>query len=938
MRKIIAVVCLILSVISYAQTTYPLSGKLRNANTKEPVIGATIFVIKPDSTLAAGTVSDEKGRFSVDLKRGEYTIKINYLGLEPYEETLRFWRDDYLGTIDMAEGTSEIDGVEVNRKAPQATVEGDTTSYSSKAYKTHKNASAKDLVEKMPGIQDVNGELKAQGEKVQQVLVDGKQFFGQDPKTALSTLPAEVVDKIQVFDDQSEQSKASGIDDGTRIKTVNVVTKINMRNGEFGKVYAGGGTDQRYSAGGNINMFRGERRLSLLGQTNNINQQNFSTEDLLGVVGDNSSGHGHGRKRRSPGGGRPSFLTGFSAGSSSRDFRVSPSGGLTKTIAGGANYQDNWGKKVEVSSSYFYNNANNNTEQNTYELYYIPNTEGQEYIEKDSSVSTNANHKLNAKLVYKINDKASLFYIPRVTLQQNNGSSYLTGHTRQEGSLINALSQTLSSDLSAYDLSNNLMFRLNGEKRGRSLFVQGKWDLSGNDGTAFLNSFNSDVSGIDTINQNSILEETTDGLTGSIMYSEPIGSKGMGSFVSYDITNTQNRVLTNTYQNPFGLINTNFDTTLSSNYNNDWLTQMVGLGIRKFDRKGGMVVRFKYKVSALDNSQTLPTTEVVDTAFHAFLPFAIYRKRFENKSGLFMMYRTYTNAPSAYQLTRSIDNSNPLQITTGNPNLNQQYGHWFMTKYNGAKASKGTVFYAMVNGSISKNYIGQSTFTAVRDTTMQGVRLSRGSQLSNPVNLNGQYSSNAFITYGFPVAKIKSNLNMNLSAGINNTPSIINGENSNTFNQNYSFGLVISSNVSEFIDFTISSESGLSLSKNSLNTDLNTQYLVQNSKIKYDWIFKNGLTFRTQLQHQQYFGLNDEDNTILLWTAGLGKQLFKNERGEIQLSMYDILGQNNNIAQNFYDSYYQETNTNVLTRYVMLSFSYNIRKFRESEPKPKDES
>ena len=118
---------------------------------------------------------------------------------------------------------------------------------------------------------------------------------------------------------------------------------------------------------------------------------------------------------------------------------------------------------------------------------------------------------------------------------------------------------------------------------------------------------------------------------------------------------------------------------------------------------------------------------------------------------------------------------------------------------------------------------------------------------------------------------------------------------------------------------------------------LNNQYLVQTSKIKYDWIVPLGITFRTQLQHQEFIGLSDLlNNRVLLWTAGVGKQVFKNKRGEVQLSMYDILGQNNNVAQNFYDSYYEETNSNVLTRYVMLSFSYNIRKFRESQDAPEE--
>ena len=257
MKLLLTFSLLFASSLVFSQKTFPVGGKLKNAETKELLVGATIFVLTLDSSIAAGAISDEKGEFTVDLNRGEYTIKINYLGLQPYSESLRVWRDDYLGTILLSEKAIELGGVEVKQQTVRATTQGDTTTFNAKAYKTNQNANAKDLLEKMPGVQDDNGEIKAQGEKVQQVLVDGKQFFGQDAKTALTTLPAEVVDKIQIFDDKSEQSKASGIDDGTRIKTINIVTKINMRNGEFGKVYGGAGTDDRYSAGGNLNMFRG---------------------------------------------------------------------------------------------------------------------------------------------------------------------------------------------------------------------------------------------------------------------------------------------------------------------------------------------------------------------------------------------------------------------------------------------------------------------------------------------------------------------------------------------------------------------------------------------------------------------------------------------------------------------------------------------------------
>lgn len=931
-RFTLSIILIFLVAIGFAQKTFPVGGKLKQAETKEVLVGATVFVLTTDSNIVAAAVSNEKGVFQVELKRGEYILKINYLGLQPYSEPLRVWRDDYFGIITLSEKATSLDEVKVKKQALQATTQGDTTSFNAKAYKTTQNANAKDLIEKMPGVQNSNGELKAQGEKVQQVLVDGKQFFGQDPKTALTTLPAEVVDKIQIFDEKSEQSKASGIDDGTRIKTVNIVTKINMRNGEFGKVYAGGGTDVRYAAGGNINMFRGERRLSLLGQVNNINQQNFAAEDLLGVVGDNSGRRGRGRGSRGPGGGRPSFLSGFSAGGSANDFQVSSSGGITETAAGGLNYQDEWGKKVDVSSSYFYNRGVNQTTSTTYQQFYLQNG-GQEYVEQDSQNSTNINHKLNAKLVYKPSPKLSFFYIPSVRIQQNDGNSVLLGETTQEGSLINELSQVFSSDLSALNISNDLMARYNGDKRGRSVFVQVKSDIDNSEGVNQLLSQNLTIKGItESIDQNGDLDDQINGISTSLMYSEPLGDKGLGSFISYDFSNSENTLNQQVLSGATAL-NIFLDSTLSSVYNNTWNTHQAGLGIRKFGRKGGFVVRVKYELALLDNQQTFPVNEDVALKLNNVLPFALYRARLKNKASWFTMYRTYTTKPQANQLTNTVDNTNPLQLSTGNPEVDQTYGHWFMTKYNVTNTKRNSIFYAMINGGLAQDYIGQSTFTATQDTVYNGVAIPRGGQLTNPVNLDGQFTANAFVTYGFPVAPLQSNLNVNLSTGITNIPSLINDIQANTFNQNYGLGLVLSSNTSEKLDFTLSCESNYVLSNNDLNSALNNQYLVQTNKIKLDWIMPLGITFRTQFQHQEYLGLSDLlDNRVMLWTAGIGRQMFKNKRGELQLSMYDILGQNNNVAQNFYDSYFEETNSNVLTRYAMLSFSYNIRKFRESKP------
>jgi hypothetical protein len=614
---------------------------------------------------------------------------------------------------------------------------------------------------------------------------------------------------------------------------------------------------------------------------------------------------------------------------------VNPSGGVTETEAWGANYQDKWGEKVDISGSYFYNKGDNISLTNTYQQYYLGNNSGQQYDQSSKDTSTNINHKFNAKVVYKLSPRASFFYLPSFSMQDNVGKTLDTSQTMAEAVEINSLGQRFNSDLVGLKATSNLMFRLNGEKRGRSLFIQWKNEMDRTKGNNQLNAVNENVNqSVLNIDQKGDLDEDLDGLKASVMFSEPIGKKGLGLFATYDYSNSINvmnqKMLSGVIDNPPGQL----DSLLSVQYNNDWTTQTVGIGSRKFGRKGGFVVRVNYELAELTNDQTIPIAENRSQGFNNILPFALYRARLKNKASWFSMYRTYTSKPTAQQLSPVVDNSNPLQLTQGNTQLVQQYGHWLMSKYNFANTNKDVVFYAMVNGGWSNNFIGQSIYTATRDldSSLNSVVLSKGTQLTQPVNLDGQYSLNTFVTYGMPISSLKSNLNMNVSTRLSNIPSMINLVKSNTLNQSYEMGLVLSSNISEELDFTLSSKTAYNLSENSLNSDLDNIYWVQTNKIKLDWVTPIGLTFRTNFRYQNFYGLgSDLDNTVMLWTAGLGKQLFNNKRGEIQLSVFDILNQNNNISQNFYDSYYEATNRNVLTRYFMVNFSYNIRKFREDK-------
>lgn len=918
----------LLSFSSQAQTA-ALGAKLQDSASKAPLVGATITLSSNSNGSLKGAISNAEGGFFItDLADGTYTLKVTYLGYHDYIRTVKIPGNPFPGIIYMAANTNTIQGVDIKQEYAIGQTKGDTMEFNSQAFKTAQNANAKDLVEKIPGVQNDGGTIKAEGETVQQILVDGKPFFGQDPNAALGTLPAEVVDKIQVFDDQSEQSKASGVDDGTRVKTINIVTKINMRYGEFGKVYAGAGTDGRYSTGANVNKFRGDQRISILGQYNNINQQNFSTADLLGVVADNSEG-GHRRG--------PSFMRGFSASSDASDFMVNPRNGIINTLAGGLNYQDSWSDKWSASGSYFFNRAESDAITNTKQLYFLSDNNGQTYTSRDSAHGVNTNHRLNAKLVYKMSEKSSFFILPSFTIQQNKGDQLNLSTVLQDSSLQSKTYNLFNSNLTALNWNNEVMFRHNFAKKGRSVFSNvkvGQNTTEGESGMEYTLPYDDPYV---VHYQDANIKQVGLDLGGSLMYSEPIGDKGLSMYTNYEISNTQNTSDQLSYdvvdeQNPL-LIN-----NLSAIYTNDWLSQALSLGIRKFDRKFGYAVNLKAQSSRLLNTQELPDSISVDKPFRNILAFAMLRAQLSKNGNLFVMYRSYTNAPSASQLQQNVDNSNPIQLKIGNPNLNQQYTNYIRVRYKSSNPAKSTVFFTGLRANFSNNYIGNSTYTASVKEIVDGVVLEPLSQLSKPVNLNKYADISTMIDYGFPVKALKSNLNISGSQRWTNTPAMVNNELTSTISSNYSLALVLSSNISDKLDFTVSSTSNYNEVNNGLNENLNNRYYVQQSRIKLDWIMLKGITFRSQFEYQEYFGLsNSLDNTVLLWTAGIGKQLFKDKKGEIQLSVFDILGQNNQISQQFYDSYYQESTSNVLTRYAMLSFSYNFSKFREKKVKGGDE-
>jgi hypothetical protein len=922
------IISFILISPAYAQDGLNITGIVKD-NVNEPLTGATIALRNTLDSFVAGTAADIDGHFSLsNIPPGQYKVKISYLGFDDYTRDINLVNAELnLGIVKMGSTkTTSLKEVNIVEKTPPVQQKDDTTQFNAGSYKVNPDASAEDLIRKMPGMDLSSGKPQAQGEQVAKVLVDGKPFFGDDPTSSLKNLPAEVIDKIQVYDEKSEQSQFTGFDDGNTSKTINIITKPGRRQGVFGRVYGGYGTEQKYNAGGNINYFEGDRRISLIGQTNNVNIQNFSSQDLLGISsGSGGRGFGGGGRR---GGDGPSG--GGMGGGGNSNFMTGSQSGISKTNAIGFNYSDKWGKKIDVTASYFYNNTNNVNDQITRRNYVLPSRTGQAYDEESKATTNNYNHRFNMRFNYTIDSFNSILFIPSLSAQRNNSTSYLTGQTLEGNSrLLNSTTNTYNSELSGYNFNSMFLYRHKFRKKGRTLSLWANGGYNENDGNTKLYALNRIAELNDTTDQESSIDKKGWNINSNLNYTEPLSRKSFLQ-VQYGLNYQQSESDKRTYDyTPLTGDYTDANTLLSNKFSTNYITNKGGITYRFMDSSFNFNIGVDFQNANLNNERLLPYNNTLTRSFNNILPSARLQYNFDKKKILRLFYRTSTNAPSVDQLQDVINNTNPLQLSSGNPDLVQSYDHRLNIRYNATNTNAGSTFFAMLSGTATQNYIGNSTIIAQDSMVVNNVILPPGGQYSKPVNMDGYYNIRSFATYGLPVSVLKSNFNVNASAGYIRTPGMINDEKNYANNTSFGLGLVLSSNISEKIDFTISSNSNYNIVRNTLNTASNNTFLNQSSRLSLNYIFWKGIVFNTELNHQYYTGLSEGFNqNYLLWNMSVAKKLFKNQQGEIRLSVYDLLKQNNSIVPTVTETYTQYTQTNVLQQYFMLTFTYNLRFFK----------
>ena len=925
-----------------------ITAKVIDSETKDGVIGAIVEVVsKSNANYRKHATTGVNGDVAItSLVADDYTMTVQFVGYTTYTKDISVKGATALGTIELVEGVA-IETVVKEVQALRTSQNGDTVAYNAAAFKVASDADVEGLLKKMPGITISNGSVEAQGEQVKKIFVDGKEFFGEDVSTALNSLPAQAVDRIEVFNKLSDNAEFSGMDDGEGYKAINIVTHANMRQGVFGKLYGGYGyqpdidggapTDlafnnkatyepqvgdvtshHKYNIGGNINVFQGNHRVSVIGLLNNVNQQNFSFEDILGVNGGGGGGGG-------PRGGVGQYM-------------VRPQSGVANVGSIGTQYSGTFGKddKIKLNGSYFFNQTRTRN-KSVIEKWYEAPSPIDTLEQRGESLTSNYNHRFNLRFDWTINKNMSLMSRTNFSLQGNDPFSQSYGEQWGEtaegkGLPYEILYNGSKSSSRALRFSEFLQYRVKLGKDGRTITVDGRYAIR-NTLRSNANSFST----LGTLFADNIAEPNlryvssfapqgeTD-ISANFTYTEPVAKNAQVSmqyrfdYEDQDIEKTA--YITGSDYNIAGLVP---DASLSSMTDSRSIEHRVGPGFRYSKDRNTFIANVYYQHSILDG---LVKGENIKRDFDHVTYFMMGNVAFNPQNTIRIFINSYTWNPDVRNLQDIYDVSNAQYISKGNPNLKSTYNHRVNFHYVRSNIEKGRTFMWMFSGQITQDYIGQKIYYNPETITIDGEEYNP-LQYSTYENMNGSSSLRTHLSYGFPINPIKCNLNIMAGVSWTRTPSMINDELNITSNMGYDAMLSLGSNISENIDFTLQWNGAYNDARQSLAMRGNrNKYFNHSASGTLKWVFWKGFTLTAAVNYNQYIGFtNDYNEDYLICNIYLGKKLFKNKQGEVLVGVNDLLNENAAFARTVGSGYTQNSWNSVIGRYFTVQFNYNLRYF-----------
>jgi len=928
MRKIyLLVLTFFVATLLLAQKNGAVKGLAFDTISKQPVSAATITVLeRKDSSLVTFTMTGNDGRFELKgLANGDYRLLIthvNYHNSNKYFSISDARNHADMGNLIMNDKAKVLEEVVLANEAPPVTLINDTIQYNAGSFKTQPNASVEQLLKKLPGVKvEKDGTIKAQGETVSRVLVDGKEFFGNDPKIATKNLPADAVDKVQVYDKQSDQAQLTGFEDGNYEKTINLKLKKDKKKGLFGKVNAGAGNKERYEGKFNVNSFKGARQFSAIGMGNNTNAEGFSFMDILNFTGEMA------RMQRGGGGNININISSQDAAAMGMN-NGNRNSGINTAWGGGLNYNNIIGTKLDFQSNYFYNRYNPNTESHIQRQYILPDTSY--YNANTYSDNLNNTHRLNLNMLYQLDSMNSIRITPSFSYQKTSNrsqSDYQTIVEQQE--LINEGFSNNLSNSEGYNFRNDIIWRRKFARKGRTFSLSLQTSLNESEGDGSLSSVNSfyapggSLLRKDTLNQQSTNNGNLRGYTARAVYTEPLWKRSLLELSAgrSNSKSTSNR-LTYDYNKNNGK-HDQLNTLLSNDFENTYSYTNGGFRLRTQRKKYNYALGLTWQQAELEGKIISGTKDsVISKTFRNFLPNARFQYNFSRFRSLSLTYTTSTNQPTMTQLQPVPDISNPLNIRNGNPELKQEYNHMLQTGLTLVSPYKNKNLFLFMTMQATSNKI--VNYDSLNQQT--GVRKTK------PVNVSGVYNLNTTISYSLPVRFLKGTIELSSGAGYNKGKQLTNtltGDMAVNTIKTLTLGPDVRLDMNPTPKLNIVVGAGISYNntKYSLQQGFSNNYLSQEYTTSLDWEMPKGFFFATDFNYtinsQRAAGFNVK---VPLWNASISKQMLKFNRGELKFSARDLLNRNVGISRNTSNNYIEDSRVLTLRQFFLLSFTYSLSK------------